>query len=82
MATTSSRLSSTRRTLSGPLKRRLVADGSATLAMLGRLLAEYGRAVAAARRYDELKCSGSLGSRLVGAGNIPRTIFEEFYSRA
>ena len=82
MATTSSHLSSTRRTLSGQLKRRLATAGSATLAMLGRLPAEYGRAVAAAQRYNELKCSGSLGSRPVGSGSIPRTIFEEFYSRA
>ena len=58
MANTSSRLCHTRRTLSGPLKRRLVTDVSATFAMLSRLFAEYGRAVAAARRYDELKCSG------------------------
>ena len=37
---------------------------------------------AASERYNELKCSGSLESRPVGAGSIPRTIFEEFYSVA
>ena len=80
MVTTSSHLFSTLRTLSDLLKRRLVTAGSATLAMLSRLPAEYSRAVAAAQRYDELKCSGPLGSRPVGAGSIPRTIFEDFYS--
>ena len=78
MATTASHLSSTRRTLSGQLKRHLMTAGSATFSML---FAEYGRAVAAAQRYDVLKCSGPLGSRPVGAGSIPRTIFEEFYSK-
>ena len=80
MATTSSRLSNTRRTLSGQFKRHLVKAGSATFAMLSRLPAEYGRAVGAAQRYDELRRSGPLRSRPIGAGNIPRTIFEEFYS--
>ena len=80
MATTSSRLSNTRRTLSGPLKRHLVTAGSATFAMLSRLPAEYSRAAAAAQRYDELKGSGLLTSRPIGAGSIPRTIFDEFYS--
>lgn len=57
IATTSSRFSNTRRTVSGPLKRHLVTAGSATFAMLSRLPAEYGRAVEAAQRYDELRCS-------------------------
>ena len=78
MATTANHLSSTRRTRSGQLKRRLMTAAAATFAML---FAEYGRAVAAAERYDGLKYSGPLGSRPIGAGSIPRTIFEEFYSR-
>ena len=80
MAITSRHLFSSRRTLSGQLRRRLMSAGSATFAMLSRLPAEYSRAAAAAQRYDELKGNGPLASRQIGAGDIPRAIFEEFYS--
>ncbi len=80
MATTSSHLFNTRRTLSGLLRRRLVTAGSTTFGMLGRLAAEYGRAVAAAQRYDKLEHTDALELRREGVGaGIPRTIFEEFY---
>ena len=79
MATTSSHLFSSWRTLPDQLKRRLMMAGSATFAMLSRLAAEYSRAAAAAQRYDELKGSGPNASHPIGAGRIPRAIFEEFY---
>jgi hypothetical protein len=79
MTTASSHLSGTQRTLSGPVKRRLLTVGLEISAMLGRLSAEYSRAAAASRRYHELTGGGRLVSRSVEAASIPRTIFEEFY---
>jgi hypothetical protein len=79
MATTSSHLFSSWRTLSDQLKRRLMMAGSATFAMLSRVAAEYSRAAVAAQRYYELKGSGPIASRLIGARSVPRAIFEEFY---
>ena len=81
MATRSSPLPSTRGTFSDLLRRRLVTAGSTTFAMLRQLPAEYGRAVAAAKRFEELERREAFRLRRVriGIGSIPRTIFEEFY---
>ena len=84
MATRSSPLPSTRGTFPDLLKRRLVTAGSTTFAMLRQLPAEYGRAVAAARRFEELEHCEALRLRRerIGTASIPRTIFEEFYGPA
>lgn len=79
MATSSYDIFTARRTLSGRMKRLLVTVGSAISAMFNLLLAEFGRAAAAARRYDELKRTGPVMLRPVEAASIPRAIFEEFY---
>ena len=46
------------------------------------LSAEYRRAIAAERRYDELKrmAATSLAREGLAAADIPRRIFNEFYS--
>jgi hypothetical protein len=46
--------------------------------MIATILAEYRRAIAAARRHNELTCHRRAGVR---RRDIPRRIFEEFYSR-
>jgi hypothetical protein len=51
---------------------------SRRLKSLATVLAEYRRAIAAVRRYEELKLHREA---VVGRHNIPRRIFEEFYSR-
>lgn len=43
------------------------------------LFAEFGRALAAARRYDSLKFTHA-GHGKSTAADIPRHIFEEFYA--
>jgi hypothetical protein len=43
------------------------------------LFVEFGRAFAAARRYESLKCGRAQQESLTLA-DIPRRIFEEFYS--
>jgi hypothetical protein len=44
------------------------------------ILAEFRRALAAARRYDELRY-GAAGPGRVAPGEIPGRVFEEFYAR-
>jgi hypothetical protein len=43
------------------------------------ILAEFGRALAAARRYESLK-DGRARHAGLAAADIPRRIFEEFYA--
>jgi hypothetical protein len=50
------------------------------LKLLATILAEYRRGIAAARRYEDLKLHRESGVRR--RHDIPRRIFEEFYSRA
>jgi hypothetical protein len=47
------------------------------LTMFLVLLAEFGRAKAAARRYDDLR----YGARDAAGADIPRQVFEELYSK-
>jgi hypothetical protein len=54
------------------------ANFLARLKLLATILAEYRRAIAAARRYDELKLHRESAVR---RHDIPRRIFEEFYSQ-
>jgi hypothetical protein len=52
---------------------------SPTQSFLLAMLDEFGRATAAAQRYEDLKYrSAWRGS--IAAGDIPRRVFEEFYS--
>ena len=44
------------------------------------ILAEFGRALAAARRYENLRCRSARHDGLTSA-DIPPRIFEEFYAR-
>jgi hypothetical protein len=43
------------------------------------MLAEFTRAIAAAHRYEDLRYRGA-GHRRIAPDDIPRRIFEEFYS--
>jgi hypothetical protein len=66
--------------LPAPAGLLLEAPDSATIAVttIATILAEYRRAIAAARRHEELTCRRRAGVR---RRDIPRRIFEEFYSR-
>ena len=54
------------------------AEFPCRLELLATILAEYRRAIAAARRYEELKLHRE---SIVRQHHIPRRIFEEFYAR-
>jgi hypothetical protein len=41
---------------------------------------EFGRAVAAERRYEELRYNGKLARQCLSRADIARHIFEEYYS--
>jgi predicted N-acyltransferase len=49
---------------------------------MGTVSAEFRRAIAAERRYDELRRKDAAGLALEGiaGAEIPRRVFEEFYS--
>lgn len=80
MATLSRDISHSRPTLSHRMKRHMLVAAGATSAVLAQLLAEYDRAAAATRRYDELKHTDPVMLRPAEAArSIPRAIFEEFY---
>jgi hypothetical protein len=60
----------------GPVFHAVQAKSPHRPALLAGILAEYRRAIAAARRYDDLTLhSGSVAER----ESIPRRVFEEFY---
>jgi hypothetical protein len=59
------------------VSRTVQLDCSCFLKLLSDVLAEYQRAIAAARRYQELQlhCGAALRRQ-----EIPNSIFEEFYA--
>jgi len=60
------------------VSRVVQADFFFRLELLATILAEYRRAITAARRYEELKVHRE---STVRRHDIPRRIFEEFYAR-
>jgi hypothetical protein len=52
---------------------------SARQSFLLAMVAEFGRATAAAQRYEELRYRSARDGRIAPA-DIPRRVFEEFYS--
>lgn len=60
--------------------RAIAREEPAAFAMLRVLLAEFGRARAAARRYHALRY-GSARDEGIAAADIARQVFKEFYSK-